>query len=400
MKKMIKLSLVAAVAVTGLTTSASAQNLEDAIKGVQFSGSVEYRMEHRDKETQVGTAAASENASTNGENAKIVLAGKTNVNDSVAFSTKAVLNSQASSQADSIKNTQGALSVNVAKFTYTNDALTVTAGMQELATPWTDAGDGARANGLLATYNVGPVTLAAAHFRNTQMGIDRTATLNADNLSAIAAIGTVGPVNYQAWYLDISAENDAAVNSDGVSALPQGGDALALLASAKVGPVSVDASYASLEGENDTLKKQTLAKVIVSGNVGGVTLVAGAADGGKDGDLVTFDPDAKVGFESWMIRAGQAGQFDLGAYTAAVVVPVGPVSVKLQYTDAEFDDAAIATTNTDINEILAQVTYKMSKNFTTYLRYAQVDQDSKVIATNVNTNTETDRVRLSLKYTF
>ena len=42
MKKIAKLSLVAAVAVAGLTT-ANAQPLEEAIKNVEVSGSVVYR---------------------------------------------------------------------------------------------------------------------------------------------------------------------------------------------------------------------------------------------------------------------------------------------------------------------------------------------------------------------
>ena len=40
---MIKMSLIAAVAVTGLTSTVSAQPLEDAIKGVDFSGNLRYR---------------------------------------------------------------------------------------------------------------------------------------------------------------------------------------------------------------------------------------------------------------------------------------------------------------------------------------------------------------------
>ena len=43
MTKMIKMSLIAAVAVTSMTSVASAQNLEDAIKGVDFSGNLRYR---------------------------------------------------------------------------------------------------------------------------------------------------------------------------------------------------------------------------------------------------------------------------------------------------------------------------------------------------------------------
>lgn len=38
MKKLVKLSLAAAVATAGLTTTASAVSLEEAIKGVDVSG--------------------------------------------------------------------------------------------------------------------------------------------------------------------------------------------------------------------------------------------------------------------------------------------------------------------------------------------------------------------------
>ncbi len=50
MTKMIKMSLIAAVAVTGMTSAANAQNLEDAIKGVDVSGYVDYRLENKSVE--------------------------------------------------------------------------------------------------------------------------------------------------------------------------------------------------------------------------------------------------------------------------------------------------------------------------------------------------------------
>ncbi len=46
MKKFVKLSLVAAVAVAGLTT-ANAKPLEEAIKGVDVSGTVAYQYNDR-----------------------------------------------------------------------------------------------------------------------------------------------------------------------------------------------------------------------------------------------------------------------------------------------------------------------------------------------------------------
>jgi predicted porin len=407
--KMMKLSLAAAVAVAGLSTSASAQALTDAIQGVEISGSVEYRMEHRSTES-----GGVDSASTNGENAKIVVAGKTKVNDSLSFATKAVVNGQGYSQDDSTKPTQGSANINVAKFIYTAGSTNVIAGMQELATPWTDAGDGARANGVLATMGMGSVTLAAAHFRNSQMGIDSTANLNSNNLTALAAIGSAGPVGYQVWYLGISDDGNDKL-TDGTttdldasaanSSVNNGGDALAVLLNGKFGPVALDASYASLEEDNNNngaagVKKQTLTKLVAAADLGMAKLTVGAAKGGDDGNLVVFDPDAKAGFQGWNIRAGSTTQADFGAYLLQADVPVGPTSLRLQYVDAEFDDAATATTNTEVNELVAQVTYKMSKNFTTYLRYGMLDKDVKTVATGNTVNSEQDRVRLSLKYTF
>ncbi len=365
MRKMIKMSLVAAVAVAGLTTSASAQSMEDAIKNVTFGGSVEYRMEHRFYDDA---------DSTDGENAKIVLKAGTKVNDTVSFDALAVVNGQGSSGADATSTTQGSPNINVAKFTFKTSAATVIVGMQQLATPWTDAGDGARANGVLALVPAGPVTIAAAYFRDSQMGIDSNAALGSSNMGALAAIGKAGSVAYQAWFLQIGSGNGA---------LPEGGTALALTADAKVGPAKVSASYASLEGDEDTLEKQTLMKAVVTVPAGPVALVAGMAIGGDDGDLVTFDSDAKVGFESWSIRAGQ-GAAELEAMTVAVVAPVSAAKVKVQYTTVE-------TTTVEANEILLQASYKMSKNFGGYLRHAIFDVDG---------GDTMNRTRLSIKYTF
>jgi hypothetical protein len=57
MTKMIKMSLIAAVAVTGITSTVSAQPLEEAIKGVDVSGLLRYRY----NESSSGTVHSSSN---------------------------------------------------------------------------------------------------------------------------------------------------------------------------------------------------------------------------------------------------------------------------------------------------------------------------------------------------
>jgi hypothetical protein len=159
MTKMIKMSLVAAVAVAGLTTTSSAAKLEDAIKNTTIGGFVRYRVGEKAVEKTVGTNAAT-NTNAQTEQVKIVVKMKSKVNDKVT-SLVQVVNVQ--NQKDSVA--VDAAKVQMANFTYANNGTTVIAGLQALATPWTDVGDGARANGVLALKNLGAVTVAGGYFR-------------------------------------------------------------------------------------------------------------------------------------------------------------------------------------------------------------------------------------------
>ena len=101
MKKIAKISLVAAVAVAGLTT-ANAQQLEQAIKGVEVSGSVVYRYNDYNNDTNysgvktTGTGGAENGVSTknNGTNSysdnnyKVGLNVAAPVNEFVKFNSR------------------------------------------------------------------------------------------------------------------------------------------------------------------------------------------------------------------------------------------------------------------------------------------------------------------------
>ena len=81
MKKIAKLSLVAAVAVAGLTT-ANAQPLEEAIKNVDVSGSVVYRYNDWNNDKSGSLKDASDN------NYKIGLNLSSKVNEDVKFNSR------------------------------------------------------------------------------------------------------------------------------------------------------------------------------------------------------------------------------------------------------------------------------------------------------------------------
>jgi hypothetical protein len=377
MKKFAKMSLVAAVAVAGLSSTVAAKPLADAIQGTSVSGLVRYRVNDKKQDGK---------RDTNSEQAKLVFGIKSKVNDKVTAALKWV---GVLTQKNSV--TTGAPALGVAKFTYANDGLTATAGLMELATPWTDAGDGARANGILATKALGKVTVAAACFRDSIQGGDKTVSINSNNLKALAVIGAASGISYQAWYLDIG----KAVAGDTGSALQQGGTATALVLKGKAGIANINASYATLEGDSNTLDTQSLMKVVATAPVNNIKLTVGLASGGSDGDLVTFDQDAAVGFESAYIRAGGANQFDLSAYTVAAAVPVKDVTLSLQYTNASYDATKGAAQEDEVSEICFKAAYKMSKNFSTYLRVANLSYDKALKA-----NDDTLKTRIQLLYKF
>src|SRR5574344_2557614 len=91
MRKISKLSLVAAVAVAGFST-ANAQPLEQAIKDVEVSGSVVYRYDNFDD--------SESNARTDVNKYKIGLNLASKVNDYVKFNSRFIIGGDDSGWAD------------------------------------------------------------------------------------------------------------------------------------------------------------------------------------------------------------------------------------------------------------------------------------------------------------
>ena len=88
MRKISKISLVAAVAVAGFST-ANAQPLEEAIKNVDVSGSVVYRYDNADNSKVSGAADR-----TDRNRYKIGLNLSSKVNDYVKFNSRFIVGSK------------------------------------------------------------------------------------------------------------------------------------------------------------------------------------------------------------------------------------------------------------------------------------------------------------------
>ena len=198
MRKISKISLVAAVAVAGFST-ANAQPLEQAIKDVDVSGSVVYRYDNfHSKNITAGAnqpAVASRDVDTNRYKVALNLSSK--VNDYVKFNSRFIVGSSTDSgfaslnaKASHYNTSTGAftsnssgrnggdgnadVSLSNAYFGFTAIPNTVVnIGKQGLTTPYTVAvdanGNEQNGTGILALTNVGPVTFGAGYFNNSNL---------------------------------------------------------------------------------------------------------------------------------------------------------------------------------------------------------------------------------------
>ena len=382
MTKMIKLSLAAAVAVAGFTTSAAAADLSNTT----FSGKVEVEYDYSSKKVDSG-----DETTTNKYDLDIDVKAKTKISDTWT----SIVVVQADTAPDvKTGNADGGNKANVdipvMLFQYSNGTTTAKIGRQGglNATPFFDD---ERGDGAVVLHTVGPVTLAAAHFDNVNFGLIANdtattpgttnpvqATLNDNPVNAIAAIGSFGPVNASLWFADVSNTLDAAsLNLNG-----------------KFGIVSVDLTHTELEVEKAYVgtatglsKDNSLTKLVVSAPVGPVTLTAGYGTTDKKGGLVAFNNDASAAFT--LDNVSLNGQADADAILLAVSGKIGAVTASLSFLDADLAGKAKA------DEMLVKVAYPLAKALKLTASYSDY---SVTDAGSVKTDSAAASVALEYKF--
>jgi hypothetical protein len=372
MKNTIKMSLVAAVAVAGLSTTASAAPLEESIKNTDLSGYLRYRLDTND--SQLDSLD-----STQSNEIKAVYNFKTKVNDNVTAHVKFVGVYTNADNANGANATE--FDINQANFIYQNGPATAIVGLQTAQSPFVANNGDTRANGITALYNAGVATIAAAHYTDVHAG----STQVENDVTALGVIGSMGPVNAEAWFATASGEES---NSATVGSTSPGADYFAILASANVGPVTISAHHATEDQGTSAADDIENTQVVVSGKVETVSLYAGYVTTGKDGGDVTMDgdDDSKLIFALEQISSQQT---DADVWAIGASAPVGPVTLAVDYADAEIG------TNTDADELLLTVSHKMSKNLNIKAYYS----DYEVTAAGTTT-TENEKTRLEVKYSF
>jgi hypothetical protein len=451
MKKIAKISLVAAVAVAGLTT-ANAQPLEEAIKNVDVSGSVVYR--YNDYNNSIGNSANP--TATNTNNYKVGLNLSSKVNEDVKFNSRFVVGAPSStgtgdsgfaSLNSSDNNDQNVgVELSNANFAYTGiKNTTVNVGKQGLTTPWTVAsdinGNEQTGSGILALSAIGPVTLAGAYFNQTNLNGSSDAAVNgmtlftsgrnstansvlktntgitnekisslvdddvldgAQDIATVGAIVAAGPVTLDAWYLKMN---------DTFGTYTLGAKSSFNVAGAAVG---VDARYVSLtfdrevaqalmgvlDANNTTIEQDNaMAKLVLTGKAGIFDAKVAYAGTSKEGGLTALDNDANSTLLGWTLTSNGKADADYWQAVAGVDI-LSNLNLSANYGNLKYIAAANSTTDYEEEEIYAQLLYKMSKNLTTYVRYGTYTKESTTAAGVTTKANDDTRGRLQVAYTF
>ena len=408
MKKIAKLSLVAAVAVVGFT-SANATPLEEAIKGVETSGSVVYRYNNYDNDV---TTPTSDNDADNNYKIGLNLASK--INEDVKLNTRFIVGSETTGSFATMDTAnadeQADVSLSNVYFGYTGiQNTTVNVGKQGLTTPWTVAidSDGNEQNGtgILALSTVGPVTLAGAYFNqhnvdaSTDAKVSNIGLLNSgtplagvlkgdESIATVGAIAPVGPVTFDAWYLDLQETFDS-YTVGAKSSLDFSGVTLGL--DARYASLTLDDSVANALSVDDA---NSIAKIMLTAKMGIVSAKVLYAMTDEDGGLTALDNDAVTTVNGWSTTVN--GKADADYWQTSLGLDIlSNLNLSANYNNLQYVNASAQDLTEE--ELYAQLVYKMSKNLSSYVRVGTYTKDNDTTNTAVNDDT---RGRVQVEYTF
>lgn len=366
MEKFVKMSLVAAVAISAFSSNASARTLADVAEAVDVFGYVQIRYDG--KSTSDTTAGSS--ADTNSYTHKEVLGATGKINDDLSYmfagAGLSVHNTDSPSTYDSLLMVYN-------YFTYTGiENTSISIGRQGLDTPLTVVYDPAdatsEANGVSLTSKLGDITISAARFSSTDFNaVDRysnpgTTIDGGEDYSHVGISGKAGVISLDAWYATMTDRYDTL--TIGASAKVEMGDTT----------ISPYARYTSADVENVTAD-QSLLKVgaNLKSGIFGAGLGYGTTD--EQGGWVTFDKDASANIQGWNISL--LGNADADLVKANVSIDaLESLSLSVNYTT--MDVAGVES-----NEAYIVSKYNLSSSFSTTIKVGQVDSDTYTDKRNV-----------------
>ena len=102
---------------------------------------------------------------------------------------------------------------------------------------------------------------------------------------------------------------------------------------------------------------------------------------GKDGGITALDSDAVTALKGWNLNSLNKADADYWQAVAGVDI-LSNLNLSANYGNIQYVTSNSAN-DVEEEELYAQLTYKMSKNLTTYVRYGTYTKETTVKATNV-----------------
>jgi len=343
MKNTIKMSLVAALAVAGLSTAAAAED-------TKFSGKLY---------VENTNATVNDGSSLNHFEIDFDVTGKKKISDTLT----AVVGIEADSDNDEDDNlAKKTVTVDDAYFAYANNGATAKFGRQGMNTPTTD---GELGEGLMATYTMGAITVAGAHYDVNEFAAEA---------NVLAVLGTAGPVNFELWQVNVQG---ASENTTGV-------------VSGKAAGWNLSLRHAMTDYDGATADGSTT-KIVASGKVDKVALTVVGVSTDKDGPVYVTDASSANAAELTYFNSRYTK--DLAAFAVIASMPfTDKVSGTVKYGAASFDQTG--TDDDSASELVLQVNYKLAKSATMTARYSDYTQEI------ANTDTDKEQLRVDLTYKF
>ena len=394
--KLLKLSLVAALAAGALATTASAVPLEEAIKDVDVSGFMRLRY----------TADDEENNSNAKWNIKSVIDFKAKVDDNFFAVAGVRYGNDGGATEYGYNNGKGGnfgvdnydntaddqFDMYRAYIGYTVGNTTVQLGRQNVFSFFTDDmyGDGLFAlNSDIQGLTLGALWMDALEQDgdiSSNIDVIKNATgkrVTDHDLYGVGAIGSYDPVSFQLWYAYL---NDVV----GLFAVELGANFdVTVGLKGQYGFANFDNDFADTIGVDDS----DFFGFEASANIYFFDMSAGyvnySADDDESVSLSSFEDSGsfiKAG-EELVDYALYEGKNDYWFVTAGVTIPDTGVRIGADYVDGSFGEDG----DYDASEVVARIDYKYNEklNFKTW--YSYIDQDS---------GDDDNRFRFEAKYSF
>lgn len=406
--KLVKLSLVAALAAGALATSASAMPLEEAIKGVDVSGMTRIRYTATNKKKDKAEAT---HAST--WNFKAVMNVKTTIDDN--FFNVVSIRYNSTDTGNAYIDDDGKKFSSTADDKYKFDAsqfflgatfgnTTIQLGRQTIGAFFTDDmyGDGIK----VLNTDVEGLVLAAL-FMDSLENDDNIGSLGAGevneklvtdhNLYGVAAIGSYDPISFQLWYASLE-------DVTNLFALELAGD-FAVSDDVKLG-LKGQYAFSDFDGKFKTgLKNSTTPvddgsfwAIEASSEFFGVDFSAGYIDFSTKENTYSLNSFEDQGSfispgEELLDYSLYNGKNRYYFITAGYTIPDSGVRLGVDWVDGsnKYDG-----TKKDQSEVVARVDYKYNEKLSFQTWYSHVDEKVK----GADNSDKTDKFRFQAKYSF